>query len=350
MNNHYIPVLSTFCIYAVIIYIIAAIASRSTKYLSDFVLAGRRLSGPITALGAGASDMSSWLLMALPGSVVLLGLSVGWMPIALALGAYLNWVFVAKRLRIYTEVANDSLTIPAFLSNRFCTDCKTLRMVTSLAIIVFFVFYSVAGFVSGALLTQLTFGIDYIPALLISAIAIVAYTAIGGFLAVSWVDFFQGSLMFFALLIVPIFTFGQIDNLSVNLDQLIAATPQYFDFFHGITILGIVSLFSWGFGYFGQPHIIVRFMAIRSANELPVARRICMTWMIVAMIGAMLVGILGHLLYHQNPLEKSETIFLVLSKNYFNPWINGILLSAVLSSIMSTVSALILMSVISFAA
>lgn len=339
------PLLITFVGYIAIVMFIAYLATKLTSNLSDYVLGGRRLSGPITALGAGASDMSSWLLMALPGLVYVKGLSVIWMPIALIAGAYCNWRFMAKRLRVYTEVASDSLTIPEFLCNRFKDRGYALRIVTSLAIIIFFTFYAAAGFVSGALLIQHTFvGVEYIPALLISSAVIVTYTAIGGFLAVSWVDFFQGTLMFVALLVVPVVTCFSMGGIDTSIEQMATISPQHLNAFENLTFLGLVSLFAWGLGYFGQLHINTRFMAIRSIRELPVARMICMNWMTLALMGAVATGLFGYIFYHSAPLAKPDTVFIVLSQQLFNPWIAGILLSAVTSAIMSTVSSQILMS------
>lgn len=339
------PLLVTFAGYSLIILIIAYLSTKLTSNLSDYVLAGRRLSGPITALGAGASDMGSWLLMALPGAVYLTGLSVIWMPIALIVGAYCNWRFVAKRIRVYTEVADDSLTIPEFLCNRFKDKGLALRIVTSLAIIIFFTYYSAAGFASGAILIQHVFvGIDYIPALLICAAVIITYTAVGGFLAVSWVDFFQGSLMFVALLVVPVVTVINMGGIDITWHQLADVNVAHLDVLKNIKFLGLLSLFAWGFGYFGQLHINMRFMAIRSIKELPLARLICMNWMTLSLLGAVATGLFGYIFYYDAPLDNPNTVFIVLAQQLFNPWVAGILLSAVSSAIMSNVSSQILMS------
>lgn len=270
--------------------------------------------------------------------------SLGW-PWALIIGAYCNWRFIAKRIRIYTEVANDSLTIPEFFKNRFKDRGLSLRIVTSLAIIIFFTYYSAAGFMSGAILIQHAFvGVEYLPALLIGATVIITYTAIGGFLAVSWVDFFQGSLMFIALLVVPFVVLGELGGLHTAWDQIAVISPAHLDSLQNVKLLGLLSLFAWGLGYFGQLHINTRFMAIRSAKELPVARRICMTWMSLALFGAVATGLFGFLYYVQDPLHKPDTVFIVLAQQLFNPWVAGILLSAVSSAIMSTVSSQILMT------
>jgi sodium/proline symporter len=339
------PLLVTFLGYTTIILSIAYISTKLTSNLSDYVLAGRRLSGPITALGAGASDMSSWLLMALPGTVYVAGLSMVWMPLALIAGAYCNWRFMAKRLRVYTEVANDSLTIPEFLCNRFKDNPLSLRMVTSLAIIIFFTIYAAAGFMSGALLIQHTFvGVSYLAALLITATVIVTYTAIGGFLAVSWIDFFQGSLMFVALLVVPIVTCFNLGGLNETVQHISVQSLGHLDVFKNIKLLGLLSLFAWGLGYFGQLHINTRFMAIRSIRELPLARRICMSWMTLALAGAIATGLFGYTFFHELPLANQNMVFIALAQSLFNPWVTGLLLSAVISAVMSSASAQILMS------
>lgn len=338
------PIIVVFIIYILCILVVGFLSGKFIKNISDYILAGRNLSSLLTALGAGASDMSGWLLMALPGAAFINGINQIWLPIGLALGAYLNWQFVAKRLRVYTEVANNSLTIPAYLENRFHDHSKVLGVVTALVVLIFFTFYAAAGFVAGGLLTQYIFHIEYIPALLISASIIITYTCIGGFLAVSWIDFIQGSLMFFALLIVPCAAIYNLDGLNKTLILLGTQGQHYFDAFHGIGFLGIVSLLAWGLGYFGQPHIIVRFMAARSSNDIPAARFICMTWMILALYGAIFTGMVGAAYYKQmgTVLINPETIFLVLSEVLFNPWMAGVLIAAVLSAIMSTVSAQLL--------
>lgn len=342
MQPHIIPILVDFIVYGVIIFIIAFIANARTKNLNDYVLGGRCFSGPITALGAGASDMSSWLLMALPGAVYLQGLNMLWMVLALILGAYCNWRFIAARLRVYTEIAADSLTIPEFLANRFQDKCIILRLVTAFAIISFFTFYAVSGFVAGAKLINLIFGMEYHNALLLSAGVIVAYTAIGGFLAVNWIDFFQGGLIFIALITVP--AVGLLHHGSVDdaITEILRLDASYFNPLIDISFLGILSLFAWGLGYFGQLHINSRFMAISSVKELPIARRICMVWMTVALAGAMLTGMVGFLFFQNPPLTNEETVFIDLSRLLFNPWLTGIMLSAILSVIMSSLSAMIL--------
>jgi len=335
------PIITIFIVYIASVLLVGFLASRITKNISDYILGGRNLSGALTALGAGASDMGGWLLMALPGAAMINGINQIWMPVGLAIGAYLNWQFLAKRLRVYTEVANNSLTIPAYFDNRFHDHSRILRIVTAFVVLTFFTFYAAAGFVAGAMLTQNIFHFDYLTSLLVCSSVIIAYTCIGGFFAISWIDFFQGTLIFFALLLVPIFTIYHLDGLSNTLNLLSSEPAHYLDAFHGIGIISVISLLAWGLGYFGQPHIIVRFMAARSANEIPVARFICMFWMILAMYGSIFTGIVGAAYFTTQgiALKNPETIFLVLSQTLFNPWIAGFLIAAVLSAIMSTVSA-----------
>ncbi|WP_440617494.1 sodium/proline symporter PutP [Cysteiniphilum sp. 6C5] len=315
-----------------------------TKNLHDYMLGGRSLSGPIAALGAGASDMSSWLLLALPGAVMLNGLNQIWLPLGLSLGAYLNWQFVAKRLRVYTEVANDSITIPSYFENRFMEKSGLLRLLSALVILIFFTFYTASAFVAGGLLFGSTFKIDYTTGLYITALIILVYTCVGGFLAISWIDFFQGALMFIALIIVPVTVWVHIGSLSEALHTVSQQSPVYLNAFKGTSIIGVLSLFAWGLGYFGQPHILVRFMATKSAKTIPQAQFICMTWMCVALIGAVFTGLFGIAYYAPHTLKNPETVFIVLAETLFNPWVAGVLLAAVLSATMSTASAQLLAS------
>jgi sodium/proline symporter len=280
--------------------------------------------------------------MALPGVVFLSGLNQIWLPLGLVIGAYINWIFIARRLRVYTEVANNSLTIPAFFDNRFLSSNKRLRIVTSIVIIIFYTFYASAGFMACALLTQKIFGLPYFNVLIISSLVMVCYTCIGGFLAVNWIDFFQGLLMFFALLVVPSVVFYVLGGWEETFIKL-ESERSYLQPFHNMKIIGIISLLGWGLGYFGQPHILARFMAIRSHKEVPVARTICMTWMSLSLLGAVFTGLVGHA-YFTGKLENHETVFIILAMELFKPWVSGILIAAVLSAIMSSVTAQLLSS------
>lgn len=330
-----------FSVYFMVIGVLCYLANRYNSKLSDFVLGDRRLNGPIAALGAGASDMGGWLLLALPGAIFVFGINHIWMPIGLFIGAYLNWRFVSARLRTYTEVANNSLTIPAYLDNRFKDNSTLLRALTALVVLIFFTFYAAAGFVSGAVLFQTAFHMNYQTALWVSALIVIAYTAIGGFLAISWIDFFQGTLMFFALVITPFIIYHHLGNFHAIQSTLTHINPNFLHPLTGLSAITVISLLGWGLGYFGQPHILVRFMAVKSIKELPSARRICMTWMGLSLLGAVGIGLLGHAYYSQG-IHNPERIFLEVAQSFFVTLAAGVLLSAVLSAVMSTVSAQLL--------
>ncbi|NCX93666.1 MAG: sodium/proline symporter PutP [Gammaproteobacteria bacterium] len=338
------PLLVTLIIYILIIFGIGYCAVHRNKTLSDYVLGGRSLSGTIAALGAGASDMSSWLLLALPGAVLLHGVSEIWLPIGLAIGAYLNWQFVAKRLRVYTEIAGDALTVPSYFHNRFKDRSCVLKTLTAVVVLVFFTFYASASFVSIGLLFHTMFGISYTHAIFVGAAIILVYTIVGGFLAISWIDFFQGNLMFLALICVPAVTLYSLHGLHPTLDLIHAQGSYFLDAYHGVTIVGVISLLTWGLGYFGQPHILVRFMAAKSHHEIPKAQFICMTWMVFSLYGAVCTGLFGIAYFAHQPLANPETAFIYLAHNLFNPWVTGFLLAAVLSANMSTSSAQLLAS------
>ncbi|KAB7705334.1 sodium/proline symporter PutP [Bacillus aerolatus] len=321
-------------------------AYKRTSNLSDYMLGGRGLGPAVTALSAGASDMSGWLLMGLPGAMFATGLSSSWIVIGLTLGAWANWLYVAPRLRTYTEVANDSITIPGYLENRFNDKSKILRLISAFVILIFFTFYVSSGMVSGGVLFQSTFGLEYHTGLWIITGVVVAYTLFGGFLAVSWTDFVQGLIMFTALILVPVVTLIHVGGIGTTIETARSIDPALLDIFQGTSFLGIVSLFAWGLGYFGQPHIIVRFMAITSVNEIKRARRIGMSWMIFSSIGAMLTGFAGITYFSQNGLKLAdpETVFIELGEILFHPIITGFLISAILAAIMSTISSQLLVT------
>ena len=250
-----VPQLTAIIIYLIGMMIIGIYATKKTNDLSDFVLGGRQLTGGVAALSAGASDMSGWLILGLPGAMYASGMSEIWLPIGLSIGAYLNWQFVAKPLRVYTEVANDSLTIPDFFENRFKDHSKILRVVSAVVILGFFTFYTSASLVGGAILLENSFGMNYKLALWVGAIVILSYTLFGGFLAASWTDFIQGIIMFLALIIVPIVAIYELGGWNETVRKIGSIDPSYLDVYSGSTIIGVISLLAWGLGYFGQPHI-----------------------------------------------------------------------------------------------
>ncbi len=337
-----IPTLITFLVYLVGMLALGFAAYRITRSLSDYLLGGRRLGPVVAALSVGASDMSGWLLLGLPGAVYAAGLSQVWIAFGLIVGAYLNWRFIAARLRRYTELARDSLTLPDFLENRFHDKTRTLRIVSSLVILFFFTVYAAAGLVGGAILFEKSFGLDYHTALMVATGAIVAYTFLGGFLAVSWTDMVQGMLMLAALLVVPVIAIVELGGWGETIDRIAGQDAAYPDFFADMSVLSIISLTAWGLGYFGQPHILARFMAVRSSEDVPTARFVAMTWMSFSLLGAVLTGFVAVAVFAERPLPNPETAFIGLTQELFNPWVAGVLLAAVLAAIMSTVDSQLL--------
>ncbi|MBI2260154.1 MAG: sodium/proline symporter PutP [Caulobacterales bacterium] len=319
---------------------------KSTSDVSGYMLGGRQLGPAVTALSAGASDMSGWLMMGLPGAMFLTGLSAAWIGVGLVVGAWLNYLIVAPRLRVYTEVANDAITIPDYLAERFADRAHLLRIISAVVIVVFFTLYTASGMVAGGKLFDSAFGLDYAWGLWITAGVVLAYTMFGGFLAVSLTDFVQGCIMFLALILVPIVAMMNVGGPAETAEIVRSVDPARFDLLAGTTAVGIVSALAWGLGYFGQPHIIVRFMAIRSVRDLPAARRIGMSWMIVSLVGALATGITGLAYATLNNLDVAdpETIFILLSDLLFDPLITGFLLAAILAAIMSTISSQLLVS------
>jgi sodium/proline symporter len=319
---------------------------KRTSNLSDYMIGGRTLGPAVTALSAGASDMSGWLMMGLPGAMFAQGLSAGWIVIGLTLGAYANWLYVAPRLRSYTVIAKDSITIPAYLGHRFHDNSHILRLVSGLVIIIFFTFYVSSGLVSGAVLFNTTFGMDYHTGLWLILAVIVAYTLFGGFLAVSLTDFVQGLIMVIALIMVPAVTILNSGGFGTTFSRIESINPALLDIFKGTSFVGMVSLFAWGLGYFGQPHIIVRFMAISSVSEIKKSRKIGMSWMVFSEVGAMLTGLFGiaYFSIHGLTLNNAETVFIELGKILFHPIITGFLISAILAAIMSTISSQLLVT------
>lgn len=344
------PTIATFVLYLVAMLGIGVVAYRATSDLSDYVLGGRSLGPGVGALSAGASDMSGWLLLGLPGAIYASGMNQIWIGIGLTIGAYLNWQFVARRLRVYTEVASDSITVPDYLENRFADTSKALRVISAAVILLFFAFYTSSGLVAGAKLFEASFGLSYSTSLWVGGIVIISYTFLGGFLAVSWTDFIQGILMFAALVTVPMIAinlFGGVDALGgwgAAVSTVGEIDASYNDVMHGMTTFSIISLMAWGLGYFGQPHIIVRFMALRSPADVPKARLIGITWMVLALFGSIFTGYIGFAFFADNPLPDGEKVFIALSTTLANPWVAGALLAAILSAIMSTIDSQLLVS------
>ena len=341
-------IIISIAIYMAGMLLIGYLAYRKTANLTDYMLGGRNLGPAVTALSAGASDMSGWLLMGLPGAMYISGLSAGWIVIGLCLGSYLNWLFVAPRLRTYTEIAGNSITIPDFLGNRFKDGSRVLKVVSASVILIFFTFYTSSGMVAGGELFRTAFNLDYRWGIWLTASVVILYTLFGGFLAVSWTDFVQGTIMFIALILVPVVTIVNIGGWDPTFNEIKSINPNLLHVFEGTSTIGIISLLAWGLGYFGQPHIIVRFMAVSSVKELKSARRIGMGWMIFAIVGAMFTGLVG-IAYSNltnSPLgdRNAESVFIILAKELFPSLITGFLLAAILAAVMSTIASQLLVS------
>ena len=315
--------------------------------MNEYLLDNRRMGPVVTALSAGASDMSGWMLLGVPGALYATGIANVWMIIGLIIGAYCNYLFLAKRLRIYTEVASDSITIPDFLENRFKDRTKILRIISGLIILIFFTLYVSSGIIAGGKTFESFFGLKFAYGAVFTLVIVVFYTFFGGFKAVSITDAFQGLLMFCVLVSIPVVAYLSLDlpsdtNLIKEISKLDA---NHLNPFRDQTFWGILGLMAWGFGYFGQPHIIVRFMAIRDSKELAKARRIGIGWMSIGLLGAIMSGLIGFVYFSQRGgLSDPETVFLKLGELLFPPFFIGIIISAVLSAIMSTISSQLLVT------
>ena len=337
----------TFGIYLVFLIGIGVYFYYKTDSHESYVLGDRGVGYWVTALSAQASDMSGWLLLGLPGAVYLSGLTEIWVVIGLASGTYLNWKFVAPALRVQTEEYN-SLTIPSFISKKLDDKKGYIRTFSAIVILFFFTIYSASGLVASGKLFDSLLGIDYKWGVIIGGGTIIIYTFLGGYLAGVWTDFFQGALMFFAIIVVPVgayFNAGGIDGISAAMDAR-EISLNIFRYAKVLSFPVIISGLGWGLGYFGQPHIIVRFMSIDSADELWKSRIVAMIWVIISLLGAIAVGVtgIGVFLNVSEMGGDAEKVFIFLIDKLFNPWLAGILYAAILSAIMSTISSQLLVS------
>ncbi len=320
-------------------------AKGKNENLDDYVLGGRSLSPATAALSAGAADMSGWLLMGLPGALYMTGFAEAWMAIGLTIGAWVNWKLVAPRLRIYTEVTKNAVTVPVFFHNRLRDNTKLLRVLTSLITLIFFTFYASSGMVAGGKFFQSSFGLDFHWGMLLIAGITVLYTLFGGFLGASYTDMVQGLLMLAALLLLPIMALFYVGGPAGAVETIQQVNPTALSWFAGTSFLGIISAAAWGLGYFGQPHIIPRFMALRSAADAPTGRRIGIGWMVLTVVGACSAGLIGIAFFAKHPeatltdTDAAESVFLDLSQILLHPFISGFILSAVLAAVMSTLSS-----------
>ncbi|WEM44889.1 sodium/proline symporter PutP (plasmid) [Photobacterium sp. DA100] len=350
MIENSFAITATFIAYLIGMLAIGYIAYKRTSNSADYFLGGRTLGPWPAALSAGASDMSGWLLLGLPGYAYAAGIESLWLAGGLLLGTWLNWLICAKRLRTYSITTDNALTMPEFLARRFNDKSKLIQTISAFFILLFFLFYTSSGLVAGGKLFETVFGLDYAVAVIVGTVCVVSYTLFGGFLAVSWTDLVQGLLMAAALMIVPIASMnGSPVDLALALE---AKNPELMTLFNDVkgeplSAIAIISLAAWGLGYFGQPHILARFKATRSNADIATARRIAVGWTALSMAGAILVGLVG-ILYVDNQLagnlDDGERIFMLLVNSMFHPVIAGILLAAILAAIMSTADSQLLVS------
>lgn len=357
MNSSTVAILIAFTCYLLLMIVIGVVCMRKTGSASDYFLGGRGLTGPIAALSAQASDMSGWLLMGLPGSVYALGTGQAWIAIGLGLGTVINWLVIAKPLRAYTIVANNSLTLPEFFGNRYQDKKKILLGVSSVIICIFFLVYTASALASGGKLFNAVFGIDYHVAMIIGAVVILLYTFMGGFLAVCTTDFVQGMLMLIGLLVVPIIAWGFVGGDFANLlAQSGVNSEHYMSLFyngdHPITVTEILSNLAWGLGYCGMPHILIRFMAIKNEKELKKSSVIAIVWVVISLTFAVVIGIVGRAFLFPKILgaegaASTESVFIEMITKVFTeylplPFIGGIFICGILAAIMSTADSQLL--------
>ena len=341
------PTLITFIVYFLILTAIGLYFYRKSHNLEDYLLGGRGMGAWVTALSAQASDMSGWLLMGLPGAIYVSGLSGSWIAIGLFIGTVLNWWFVSGRLRIYTGNTN-SITLPSFFEERFADPTGLLRIVSAFIILVFFTIYASSGLVAAGRLFESTFGVSYPTAVLTGGIVIVLYTFLGGFLAVCWTDLFQGLLMILALVVVPAVAYHHIGGIGAIVDALESRNiaKGFIPAGTDTPLLVILSAMAWGLGYFGQPHILARFMGVQSISKLKRSRMIAIVWVAISLAGAVVIGMVGIGMFESLDiaLKEQEKVFIYMIPHIMGPWLGGIMLAAVLSAIMSTIDSQLLVS------
>ncbi|GAA3737479.1 sodium/proline symporter PutP [Spinactinospora alkalitolerans] len=354
----------TFAVYFVVMVAVGLLVYKRTTSLSDFVLGGRQLNSWVAGLSANASDFSGWLLLGLPGAIYLSGLGEAWIAVGLGIGFYASWRIVAPRLRVYTERVSDlrnggesnSLTLSSYLENRFGDHSGLLRGISAILILVFYLFYVASGLLSMGVLFDQVFGWPPAIAVIVGASIIVLYTFLGGFLAVSLTDVIQAAMMWIALLIVPVVAVVTIGGFGTALDTVGDRNENLLSAFGGASLadgswqttdaLGavvIVSGLAWGIGYLGQPHILARFMGIRSIADIPKARVVSVGWAVTAMFLAVLVGFSG-IAYFDTPIDNPESVFLSLIQALTHPLVAGLLLAAVLAAVMSTADSQLLVA------
>ena len=339
------PTVITFVAYLILLLGIGFYFYRRNESIEEYLLGGRGMGAWVTALSAQASDMSGWLLMGLPGAIYVSGLADAWIAIGLFIGTALNWIFVSRRLRVYTQ-KTDSITLPCFFEARFGDPTGLLRIVGAIVILIFFTIYASSGLVAAGKLFESTFGVSYQAAVIIGGAVIVVYTFLGGFLAVCWTDLFQGALMVVALVVVPALAYGKAGGLTGIREAMVAreVSMSLLPAGGAAALLGIVSAMAWGLGYFGQPHILVRFMSAKSLAKLSESMVIAIVWVLISLAGAVVIGLVGIGLFETIPGDDPEKVFIHMIAAVTHPWIGGVMLAAILSAIMSTIDSQLLVS------
>ena len=358
MNSTTIWILVAFIAYMAMMLLIGASYMKTGKSTEDYFLGGRKLGGWVVALSAQASDMSGWLLMGLPGSVYALGTGQMWIAVGLFLGTVANWLIISGRLRRYTIVANNSLTLPAYFENRFHDKKRILLGISSVVIVIFFLVYTASAFASGGKLFSTVFGCSYHVSLTIGAVIILAYTFMGGFMAVCTTDFIQGMLMLVALVTVPVVAFALMGgNVGPALEQTGVNAANFLNVMkngdNNFSAVEIISQLAWGLGYCGMPHILVRFMAVKNQKELNKSKGIAIIWVAISLAFAVVIGVLGRAYLYPTILGadggSTETVFIEMIKQVFTvdiklPIIAGLFLCGILAAIMSTADSQLLVT------
>jgi len=339
------PTLLTFVVYFVLLLAIGLYFYRKNVHIEDYLLGGRGMGAWVTALSAQASDMSGWLLMGLPGAVYLYGIGQSWIAAGLFIGTVLNWKLVSTRLRVYTE-KTASITLPCFFEERFGDPTGLLRVVSAIIILIFFTIYASSGLVATGKLFESTFDVSYKTAVIVGGGIIIAYTFLGGFMAVCWTDLFQGSLMLIAVVVVPLLACVRAGGIGA-VSEIADSQPQWGSLIpaqQGNPVLAIVSMMAWGLGYFGQPHILARFMSAKSLHKLSESMVIAIVWVFLSLAGAVLVGVIGRAMFEGLANGDEEKVFIYMIGRVLGPWMGGVMLAAILSAIMSTIDSQLLVS------
>ena len=360
-TSNIVAILIAFVAYLIFMIIIGAIYMKKTNNVDDYFLGGRGLNGWVAALSAQASDMSGWLLMGLPGSIYALGTGQAWIAIGLFIGTVLNWLIISGRLRRYTIVANNSVTLPAYFENRFHDKKRILLTISSVVITIFFLVYTASALAAGGKLFTSVFGIDYHMALAIGAFVILAYTFMGGFMAVCVTDFVQGTLMLIGLLVVPIVAYAMVSGEITSIleqSQVAGCSGAYLSLLYNngepYQAIDVISQLAWGLGYCGMPHILTRFMAVKNEKELKKSKGIAIIWVAISLVAACVIGVIGRAYLFPTILgtegaASTESVFIemitkVFTKDFALPFIGGIFLCGILAAIMSTADSQLLVT------